>query len=340
MERYIERTLLSALGQSYSDIDIIVIDDGSTDATPTILESLARQHSSVRLVRTPNRGVAAARNYGTELAGSLYVAYLDGDDVWHPQKIELQMAALASHGHSPEWGACYSLYRMIDSEDRVLDNGAPSQARGDFFDMHLLSNPVGNGSNLIVRRDLALAVGGFNRDYAKAGIGGCEDLEFQLKLLRRTKLEVVREYLIGYRIHPAQMSRDVVMMRLGHIGVIEKICAECEVSDASRQKALVQSYLAAAKGSLLVRDWRAAGHWVGSSVSMSVAETVKQLSGLLRYEIEYWWRRLGMGGSPAGELAPARPFTAFAPHEGVDERQPFRLPYRSALLGAAPPRQH
>ena len=221
MDRFVERTLLSAIGQTYRNLEIIVIDDGSTDKTLQIARRVAAEHPKVRVVSVANAGVAAARNMGIELADSLYVAFLDADDLWHPSKIERQVAALAAHGHSEEWAACYSLYRMIDEDDMVVDNGVPAEARGDFFDAQLLWNPVGNGSNLLVRRDVALAVGGFNPDYANAGVGGCEDLEFQLKVLQHHKVELVREYAIGYRLHERQMSSNLSAMRLSRIAVIE-----------------------------------------------------------------------------------------------------------------------
>ena len=335
MERYIEEALLSAVDQTYPHLEILVIDDGSTDNTKAIIERIAKDHSKVRLISTANAGVAAARNLGIEMARSLYVAFLDADDLWHPLKIERQVAALAAHGHSAEWGACYTLYRMIDALDHVLGDGPASNERGDFFDEHLVCNPVGNGSNLMVRRDLALAVGGFNPDYARRGIGGCEDLEFQLKLLRRTKMEVVREYLLGYRLHPAQMSGDVVMMRLGHVAVIETISAECSLTGSLRDRAMVHGYLTTAKGFLLVRRFRSAAKWLVASMALDAIETARQVGALFREELGYWPRRLLMRIRPkAQHSATLERFDTFDPQERLDDRVGISVKYRSALLGA------
>ena len=335
MERYVEEALLSAIGQTYSQIEILVIDDGSTDDTKAVVERVAKDHSAVRLISTANAGVAAARNLGIRMARSPYVAFLDADDLWHPLKIERQVAALAAHGHSVEWGACYALYRMVDALDQVLGDGPASDQRGDFFDEHLVCNPVGNGSNLLVRRDLALAVGGFNPDYARRGIGGCEDLEFQLKLLRRTRMEVVREYLLGYRLHPAQMSGNVVMMRLGHVAVIEAVSAECSLPRSLRDRAMVHGYLTAAKGFLLVRQWQSVMKWLAAAMMLDPLETVRRVAALFREELGYWPRRLMLRffpKAPASTMSDR--FGTFDPHERFDDRRGISVKYRSALLGA------
>jgi glycosyltransferase involved in cell wall biosynthesis len=332
MEPYLEPTLLSAIGQTYRNLEVLVIDDGSTDRTREIAERIAAGHANVRVVSVANGGVATARNLGIELADSPYVAFLDADDLWAPSKIERQVAALAEHGHSEEWAGSYALYRLIDTHDRVLDNGPPSHARGDFFDEQLVWNPLGNGSNLLVRRDAALAVGGFNPAYARAGIGGCEDLEFQLKLLRRHKIEVVREYLIGYRLHAGQMSADTVMMRLSRIAVIETLAADGALSPGVRDRALVQAYTAAAKGFVLTRDWRNAAKWSRASLALSRRETARKIVSEAGLELGHWLRLLR--SSLSRRAAPLRSFYDCAPGAGVGPGRRVR-PYRAASLGGA-----
>nr|WP_279323155.1 glycosyltransferase family 2 protein [Altererythrobacter segetis] len=336
MASYIERALGSALGQTYSNLDILVIDDGSDDDTARIARRIADEHPHVRVVTTENAGVAAARNLGTQMADSLYVAYLDADDLWHPLKIEKQVEALAAHGHSPAWGSCYTLHRMIDSFDIVLDDAPSSHERGDFFEEHLVWNPVGNGSNLLVRRDLALAVGGFNSEYAKAGIGGCEDLEFQLKLLRRSKMELVREFLVGYRLHTAQMSSDIVMMRLSKLAVIKNIVGDEGLAEEVRERALVQAYLTLAKGYFLVRDWRAAAKSVAASFAVDRIETTRKFGRFFRREFGYWGVQLKrLLQPPATKGEPLRSFAAFGPCERLDVRTRHKLGYRSSLTRQA-----
>ncbi|WP_369726014.1 glycosyltransferase family 2 protein [Bradyrhizobium sp. LLZ17] len=103
-ERFIARTLASAQAQTYEKLEIIVIDDGSTDNTRSVVEAIAATDKRLELISTPNRGVARARNLGIENARGPYVAFLDADDLWHPTKIARQVEALDTHRSDPSWG--------------------------------------------------------------------------------------------------------------------------------------------------------------------------------------------------------------------------------------------
>jgi hypothetical protein len=81
---------------------------------------------------------------------------------------------------------------------------------------------VGNGSNLLFRREAALAVGGFDASYAEAGLGGCEDLDFELKLAAQYRIEAVRSFLVGYRVYEGNMSSDRVRMAKSVIATVKQ----------------------------------------------------------------------------------------------------------------------
>ena len=93
-EAFIADAVQSVLSQSYADYELIVVDDGSADGT---LEQLSRFGETIRLIRQPNQGVAASRNTGIQHARGELLAFLDGDDVWEPDKLEWQVAAAAAH---------------------------------------------------------------------------------------------------------------------------------------------------------------------------------------------------------------------------------------------------
>ena len=114
----LERALVSVAVQSLADIEIIVVDDGSTDDTPRLLRDRAALDPRMRALTQANGGVARARNAGIAAARAEWVATIDADDLWHPRKLELQLAAAAAAGE-----ACTMVYawsRRIDMDDRVI----------------------------------------------------------------------------------------------------------------------------------------------------------------------------------------------------------------------------
>ena len=141
----------------------------------------ARADQRIQVISTENRGVAAARNLGISRAANEYVAFLDADDLWHPTKIEKQLAAL--HGKPETWAAAYAYFRSIDAEDFVTGGTFQAGASGYIFGRHLCIRYIGNGSSLLVRRKAVLEVGGtyylpyqphatveqFHRAYPRAG---------------------------------------------------------------------------------------------------------------------------------------------------------------------------
>ncbi|MBX5135414.1 glycosyltransferase family 2 protein [Rhizobium lentis] len=220
---YIESTLRSALRQTYTALEIIVVNDGSTDDTAKLVRRIASTDPRIRLLSTLNRGVAAARNTGIEASLGRYVAFLDADDLWHRTKIEKQVNALDRL--SSRWAAVYTLHCFINEDDEIIHGGSADCARGYIYARHLSFKYVGNGSALLVRRNVALEIGGFDSSYAAAGIGGCEDLDFELKLAARYFIEVVPERLVGYRKHPGSMSSNHLRMAKSALEVVRRSIA-------------------------------------------------------------------------------------------------------------------
>lgn len=132
-------------------------------------------------------------------------------------------------------------------------------------------------------------------------------------------MELVREFLVGYRLHAAQMSGDIVMMRLSKLAVIEKIVAEEGLPEKVLNRALVQAYLTLAKGYFLVRDWGATARLVSAGVGLSPNETARKVAAFCRRELGYWTLRLKHSLQPAepGRAAP-RSFNDFEPRERLN----------------------
>jgi glycosyltransferase involved in cell wall biosynthesis len=218
-ERFIARTLESALAQDYGLFDIIVVDDGSTDNTAKIVSEFCSKDERVRIVSTENRGVAAARNTGILESTAEFVAFLDADDLWVSSKLRLQMEALRSRD---EYAAAYTWSVTIDENDLITGSNSSWNLNGYVLCQHLITWPVGNGSSLLMRREAALAIGGYNSEFRNLGCGGTEDLDFELRLAEKYKITCVPNFLVGYRRHENSMSSDSKRMARAAILTVTK----------------------------------------------------------------------------------------------------------------------
>jgi glycosyltransferase involved in cell wall biosynthesis len=172
-ERFLPTTLASAQAQTYESIEIIVIDDGSTDTTAAIAEAAAQRDTRVRLVRQKNAGAAAQ----SRARGSLrdLIAPLDADDIWHPQNVALQVAALKAAG--PDAAVSYAWYVSIDEHGRLQGIGPQTHFRSktQVLPAQIECNFIGNSSSTVIRRDAIEAIGGYDPTLLARGAQGCED---------------------------------------------------------------------------------------------------------------------------------------------------------------------
>jgi glycosyltransferase involved in cell wall biosynthesis len=209
-ERTIGDTLNSVRRQTYHNIDIVVVDDGSFDRSAEIVAEHMRQDKRIRLIHQPNAGVAAARNSGAAVTTAEYLAFVDADDLWAPEKIALQMEALTVGGETI--GLVYCWFAQIDETGRTYPLWAQSKIEGDALRYLCRSNCVGNGSSLLVRRAAFDAVGGYDSSLRARHAQGCEDLLICLRVAEHFKFRVVPQHLVGYRQSNDNMSSDVMQM--------------------------------------------------------------------------------------------------------------------------------
>jgi glycosyltransferase involved in cell wall biosynthesis len=291
-------TLASACAQTYSDLEIIVIDDGSTDATPEIAESVAQIDKRVRVVRQRNAGVALARNRGIAEARGDYVAPLDADDLWLPQNVALQMAAINAAG--PETALSYAWYVAIDEHDRVLSVSTPTafRARRGAFLAQIDGNFIGNGSCTLMRRSALRAVGGYDPSFRARGAEGSEDHALYLALAERWNFAVVPRHLIAYRRHAENMSKDLPRMTRSEALVIADLFRRRP--DLSRYR-FGRGQAAVHQGPLIValrdREWGRFAHVVACSAQEGGLWCVLDLMGrrLSKQAAGYCLRKLHLG---------------------------------------------
>jgi glycosyltransferase involved in cell wall biosynthesis len=195
--RLLRRTLQSILAQHLTDLEIVVVDDGSTDETPLIANG-----ADTRIVVIRNQepgGVSAARNRGIAAARGDWIAFCDDDDLWSPDKLSRQLMA----AERAEAGWVYSGDVNIDDTLRVLSGGPPNDPQ-DVMALLPRWNPIASGgSNVVVRSKVLSAVGGFDPTLRRT-----EDWDLWIRLARTGPPACVREPLVAYRFHPGNTLID------------------------------------------------------------------------------------------------------------------------------------
>jgi glycosyltransferase involved in cell wall biosynthesis len=199
----IRQTLDSVLAQTYQKIEVIVVDDGSSDATSAIVKEFATRDARIQLVRQNNAGVGAARNTAIRRAQGKYIAPLDADDLWFPEKLEKQVARIEQCGN--ETGLVYCWYTCLE-KDGELVNDRPQTAEGPLRQALILRNIVGNGSVPLFRAATLDKVGLYLTRAEQGGAQGCEDWDLYLRISEHCDIGVVPEYLLAYRQDSSSMS--------------------------------------------------------------------------------------------------------------------------------------
>ena len=217
----LNETLFSVRGQTYDELEILVIDDGSKDETTAIAECHAAADARVRLIRQANAGVAMARNNGIQQAKGEWIAPIDADDLWHPTKIERQVAALQTA--SPRTALVYNWFAQIDPDSRILHYAKPNTHTGNVFRQMFDNRLIGNGSTPLMKRQVVLACGGYDSGLHAANAQGCEDLKLYLAIAEHHDYAVAPGYLTGYRVSPGNMSSDGLRMIRSHRLVLDPI---------------------------------------------------------------------------------------------------------------------
>ncbi len=192
----LEASMRSALEQTHAAVELLVIDDRSTDATWELIQARAAADPRVVPIRQPrNGGVAAARNAGIEAATGRYIAFLDSDDCWYPDKLAIQLAAMRAEGVA----VGYAAYERVDEAGRVLSRVRPP-ARAGYAEM-LKGNCIGNLTGIYDR-----AIG-----EPRFGAMGHEDYVFWLGVVRMAGQAVCAQpdrMLASYLVRPGSLSAN------------------------------------------------------------------------------------------------------------------------------------
>ncbi len=195
-EKYIEETLLSAISQTYVNIEIIVVNDSSNDETLNKICEFQNQDSRILLIDSPiNEGVSASRNKGVNLSKGEYICFLDADDIWKPEKIEMQLLQVLNK----KCDFCYTAYSIM-SEDKSIIKECVKVPNTTNYKKLLRSNYIAC-STVMVKRELLI-----NREFEKIRH---EDYILWLKLAKNQAHMIgVNTPLMLYRKHEKSISSN------------------------------------------------------------------------------------------------------------------------------------
>lgn len=212
VEKYIGATIQSVLDQTFQNFEIVVVDDGSLDRSADICKQFSDRR--IRVIRQPNCGVSTARNVGIEAARGEYIAFLDGDDLWFPTKLEQQVAHLDRH---PELGVSFTWSAFIDEANQPL--GLYQTGKVDHITPGLIlcRNPIGNGSTPLIRwqtlKDIRFPHPTHPGEYCyfDPELANVEDVECWVRIATITSWQMagLPEVLTQYRLNSQSASAKI-----------------------------------------------------------------------------------------------------------------------------------
>jgi glycosyltransferase involved in cell wall biosynthesis len=206
---FIQEAIDSVLAQRRTDWELIVVDDGSTDTTPQILQECRRRDDRIRILRQANQGQSAARNRGIDESRGALIAFLDADDCWDPAKLDLQIPTFQDQ----EVGLAFTGVQDIDAEGRSIRGPENWQFHRGWILDRLLRNNFICCSSVVVRKSLLEQ---HNLRFVTGRV--CEDWLLWCQVCMAAKADCVDAPLVHYRVHPQGTSRNQRRMIEGEMG--------------------------------------------------------------------------------------------------------------------------
>lgn len=246
--KYVGATVESVLRQTYTAIEVIVVDDGSTDATATVLQSFGER---IRVIRQANAGVARACNVGVEAASGEWLAFLDADDEWLPEKLALQIDRCGTFAISHTDSVCFG--EGLATE--VRRSGFEPPYSGDVIQELLVRNFI-TKSSVLMRTEVFRSVGGFSES-----LPGVEDWPLWLRICAQHPLGYLPDAVVRYRVHRQSKSMQVRKTLADHMRIIRESFAPGGPGapyPELRSRAIVASNEIHCHFALEAGDWRLA----------------------------------------------------------------------------------
>jgi glycosyltransferase involved in cell wall biosynthesis len=309
-EEYLPETVESILSQTVSEWELIIVNDGSQDATRTLAEQFAARDARIRVVHQANTGLPGARNRGYEESSpqARFIIFLDADDLWEPNTLAVLIAALEGH---PEAVAAHGLARYIDDRGRLIRPGkleARIHNRKAIVNGRFVSWPlekpttfavlavdcyIVSAGSVLIRRSALEKVGLFDRmrHLPRASL---EDWDLWLRLCLHGDFAVVPQVVLNYRQHGANLSKATHLMYQGHVYVRMKTLLSPELLPEQRRLMQISNQQAVATDErrLAYYEWRMARESLRP-------EKANQATALLRAGWQHYGRYLRLRHSIA-----------------------------------------
>jgi glycosyltransferase involved in cell wall biosynthesis len=204
-EKYIEETIRSVMQQTITDWEMIVIDDGSPDKLGDVVKKIQLENSRIQYVKQKNGGVASARNHGFRLSKGSYLAFLDADDVWLPDNLELKIEKFKQDA---KIGLVHSDTAIIDENSRTTGE-VKSGKEGELLEDLLFwkGTNVMPPSGILIKRDVLLDVGLFDEELSNSA-----DQELYFRVASKYKIGRVDKVTWHYRVHHTNMHKNIKLM--------------------------------------------------------------------------------------------------------------------------------
>jgi glycosyltransferase involved in cell wall biosynthesis/peptidoglycan/xylan/chitin deacetylase (PgdA/CDA1 family) len=225
---YLAAAIESVLAQTYSNVEVVVVDDGSTDNT----HEVAARYPDVRCVRQSNKGLSAARNAGLRSATGTFITFLDADDTLEPEAVARGLECLRAH---PEAAFAYGKFLRTNANGEVLADEPHAPIGSDAFANLLRGNHIGMHAAVLYRRAVLQLVDGFDE-----GLRACEDYDLYFRIARRLPIAGHPHVVARYRRHEASMSSNEAMMLRVALEVLER--QRAFLDDPSRVAAYREGY--------------------------------------------------------------------------------------------------
>jgi len=245
-ENYIKESVDSAITQTYKNIEIIVVNDGSTDSTPNILNQYGKK---IRVIHQSNRGRSAANNTGILKANGEWIAFLDADDTWLENKVSNQMEACRNYSISHSDSICVG--EKLEKE--IIRSTISPLHSGKVLKKLLVENFI-TKSTVMVKREVLQKYGGFDESYE------CViDWPLWLKICYDNELGYLSKALVRYRVHPESVSMKCRRTLPAHLRVIEEAFRKGGVGEKFpelKKAAKISSYSINCHYAAESGDWR------------------------------------------------------------------------------------